>query len=587
MRDQPSTYKEFIRDIATFTKIGGRLRLRSYQLEAAERICSSVLDRSGLTFVVMFPRQSGKNELQAQIEAYLLNILHNTDAEIVKISPTYKPQTLNAMRRLERVLAKNVMTEGAWVKESSYIYRMDKARIIFLSGAPEANIVGATASTLLEVDEAQDIAIDKFDKDIAPMAASTNATRVFWGTAWTSQTLLGRELRAARQAEAADGVRRVFVLTAEDVGREVPAYLKFVEGQVARLGRQHLMVRTQFFSEEIDGQAGMFPPERVAIMQGEHQAMVGPGECDYGPLFEERTTDDGRQTTEKEWKTTGNKQRTANSRQRIYCMLADVGGEEAGMDAESLSFQDSSRSSEGSPSRMLRDGPSSSTRDSTALTIVEVDLGTLADPAVRAPTYRVVHRRQWTGVRHTVLYAELQAVAKRWCARWLVVDATGVGAGLASFLSAAFPGRVIPFIFNQASKSRLGWGFITMVDRGRWKDYGMWKAEVGSLPGCFAMRNGEGPGNRELRQGMQQGLREEFYRQAAFCQYEIQAGPGRTMSWGVPDGTRDPVTGQAVHDDLLVSAALACALDEQAWHVPGQPGLIRAEDPLKEMEKGW
>ena len=47
--------------------------------------------------------------------------------------------------------------------------------------------MGATASLLLEVDEAQDVAINKFDKDIDPMADSSNATRIFWGTAWTRQ----------------------------------------------------------------------------------------------------------------------------------------------------------------------------------------------------------------------------------------------------------------------------------------------------------------------------------------------------------------------------------------------------------------
>jgi hypothetical protein len=529
-------YREFVRDIASFCEFGGKMHLRSYQVEVARRICDSVLDRIGLTFVVMFPRQSGKNELQAQIEAYLLNILHNKEAEIVKVSPTYKPQTMNAIRRLERVLRKNLLTRKEWVKESGYIYRLKQAQIIFLSGSPEANIVGATASTLLEVDEAQDIEIAKFDKEIAPMAASTNATRVFWGTAWTSQTLLGRELRAARQAEAADGQRRVFVLTADEVGREVEAYRKFVEAQVARLGRQHLMVRTQFFSEEIDGQAGMFPPERLALMRGEHEALAGPSRSNFGPLFA---------------------QGAPASPDKIYCMLVDVGGEEQGEDSGPLEGYETQAPA-------LR-------HDATALTIVEVDLATLSDAGIRAPTYRVVQRRQWVGVRHTTLYAGLQALARTWTVRWLVVDATGVGAGLASFLNAAFPGRVIPFIFNQASKSRLGWSFITMVDAGRWKDHR--PAPVGH----------EGQtGAAEFY-----ALQEEFYRQARFCQYEILVGPSRTMRWGVPDGAHDPLNGQAVHDDLLVSAALACVLDEQAWHVPGTPGLVRAVDPLKEMDKGW
>ena len=54
------------------------------------------------------------------------------------------------------------------------------------------------------------------------MAASTNATRVFWGTAWTSRTLLARELRAAREAEREDGAKRVFIMTADDVSKKSP-----------------------------------------------------------------------------------------------------------------------------------------------------------------------------------------------------------------------------------------------------------------------------------------------------------------------------------------------------------------------------
>ena len=37
------------------------------------------------------------------------------------------------------------------------------------------------------------------------------------------------------------------------------------------------------------------------------------------------------------------------------------------------------------------------------------------------------------------------------------------------------------------------------------------------------------------------------------------------MKWGVPDGTRDPETGELVHDDLLISVALCAALDAQEW----------------------
>lgn len=199
--DLPEGLKDRIKilmsDVDFFARLGNGLKLRKYQQEVAHTIVRSIMNGLGLTIVVQFPRQSGKNELQALVEAYMLTLLMQDEVEIVKVCPTWKPQTLNAMRRLQRVLAGNMIAAGRWLKENGYIYRIGKARIFFLSGEPSANVVGATASTLLECDEAQDVLPSKWDKDFLPMAASTNATRVLWGTAWTSTTLLAREMRLA------------------------------------------------------------------------------------------------------------------------------------------------------------------------------------------------------------------------------------------------------------------------------------------------------------------------------------------------------------------------------------------------------
>lgn len=502
------TVGNMLRDPVLFIEYCSRLSLRSYQVEVARTAAESVIYKRGLSLVVLFPRQSGKNELQAQIETYLLAYLREYEAEIIKVSPTWRPQSINAMRRLKRVLDGNFLTTQEWQKESGYIFRVGHARVFFLSAAPDANIVGATASALLEVDEAQDVEIEKYDKEIAPMAASTNATRIFWGTAWTSQTLLARELRAAREAERQDGLRRVFMVDAERVAAEVPAYGKFVAAQAVRLGRHHPMIRTQFYCEEIDGEGGMFPTERRLRMSGSHSAQEQPLPG------------------------------------RTYAMLLDVAGE------------DEASEQGGDPAAWALRSPG---RDATALTILEADLTTLEDPQLRAPTYRVVQRRQWLGVRHTDLYSELLSLAETWGVRWLVVDATGVGAGLAAFLRRALPGRVLPFQFNAASKSKLGWDFLSVVDSGRWKETA----------------------------GTPEGLDSLFQRQLQHCQYEIASGPEKRMRWGVPDGTRDPANGEMVHDDLLLSAALSAVLDTQPWGSVGPSLVVPGRDPLKDLDSGF
>jgi hypothetical protein len=498
--------KSALLDVDTFVDSCSQITLRNYQRGVAQAIVKSVVSGAGMSFVVMFPRQSGKNELQAQLETYLLTLYFLSSAgEMVKVSPTWKPQTLNAMRRLEKVLSTNHIAKHIWSKESGYIYRCGSARIYFFSGQPRSNIVGATASMLLEVDEAQEVMISKYDKDIAPMAASTNATRVFWGTAWTSRTLLARELRAAMKAQKKDGVKRVFILTADDVKKEVPKYGDFVAEQVARLGRNHPMVKTQYFSEEIDAQGGLFPPERIALMRGSHAALAAP---------------------------------VAG---KIYAAALDLAGEDEAVITDPG----------GSEAAEL----SNPKRDSTALTIFEVDLSTVDDPLIGKPAYKVIHRREWIGTKHSKLYGKIKAILELFDCRFIAVDSTGVGAGMASFLSAALGEKVIPFEFNTRTKSDLLWDFLGIIDSGRYKDY---------LPA-------------DIR----------FWEQVEFCEFEILEGPQKRVRWGVPDGTRNAATGELVHDDLLISASMCAVLDIEDWSFSAPTFVIQAEDPLQELDHGF
>ena len=78
--------------------------------------------------------------------------------------------------------------------------RQDGPRVLFYSASPESNVVGATAELLLEIDEAQDVEWEKFNRDFRPMAAVRNATTVLYGTAWSDTTLLAQQ-RAANLAE--------------------------------------------------------------------------------------------------------------------------------------------------------------------------------------------------------------------------------------------------------------------------------------------------------------------------------------------------------------------------------------------------
>jgi len=474
--------------IDLFSRTVLRRPLRPYQIAPARAIVDSVLYGRGLTIAVMMARQSGKNETAAHVEAFLLNAFRRRGGVLVKAAPTYRPQVLNSIRRLESVMEGSILSGLA--REGGHTLRLGNARVQFYSATPRANVVGATASVLLEGDEAQDIDEDKWDKDFRPMASSNNATTVLWGTAWTSRTLLAHSIRELRRAERRDGRRRVFLVDWQEVARYVPSYGRYVRGEVERLGRQHPLIRTQYCLEEIDDDAGMFPPSVRALMQGSHDRQRYPTEG------------------------------------RDYALLVDVAGEAENPLASGAVREHDPR------------------RDSTALTVVEVshtDLG--------LARYLVMDRYVWTGTAHHELYGAIAHLADHWGARRVVVDATGVGAGLASWLqkalgSASDGGRVQPVTFSASTKSALGWTFLGICTSGRFLDH----ADDGSA--------------EYLR----------FWREVRAATYEVVPGPSKQMRWGVED--------PAIHDDLLISAALCAVLEEDALHAPAGSQVIEADDPL-------
>lgn len=470
-------------DIGLFSRRVLRRPLRQYQIGPAQAIVDAVLQRRGLTLAVMMPRQAGKNQTSAHVEALLLSLCRRRGGFIIKASPTFRPQALNSMMRLESVLAESRLQPLE--RDGAHMLRAGQARIAFLSAAPSANVVGATANILLEADEAQDIDPSRWNKAFAPMAASTAATTVLWGTAWTSQTLLARTIRALRWAEGRDQVRRVFVVTWQQVAAEVPAYGRYVASEIARLGRHHPLIKSQYYLEEIDEEGGMFPPATRALMVGTHLRRRAPTEG------------------------------------REYALLVDVAGE-------------AEERTEGA--RLREEQPR---KDSTAVTIVEVARGEAG-----LPRFLVMDRYLWTGTPHHALYGAVAHLAELWCAARVVVDATGVGAGLASFLRQALGTRLHPFTFTASSKSALGWGFLGVCNSGRFLDH-------------------RDDGSPERRQ---------FWREVAAADYEVLDGPDRRMRWGVADPT--------IHDDLLLSAALCALLDGSEPSPHASPHVIEAWDPL-------
>jgi hypothetical protein len=309
------------------------------------------------------------------------------------------------------------------------------------------------------------------------MAASTNATTVFMGTVWSQHGLLARQMRYLRERESVDG-QRVWRVPWEEVAAVLPAYGARVRTRMAQLGADHPFIRTEYCLEELDGDDTLFPPSRIVRLQGAHLRLVTP-------------VPGGR-----------------------YALLVDVGGEDPARTTGDVEPDFDGR------------------RDSTAVTVVEVDLSARADGR---PVYRVVHRLLWTGLAQPVIHERLVGLVDRWRASWVVVDATGLGAGLTSFLEATYrryvpPGgavQIVPFVFTATSKSQLGWDLVGLIDAERLHDHA-----PGEPPDPVA---------------------EEFHRQLRAIVSQIMPGPGRLLRWAVPTG--------AGHDDLVMSLALVAHLD--------------------------
>jgi hypothetical protein len=202
--------------------------LRPYQREIAQAVLESVRRRQGLSFSVEIARQGGKNEVSARIELAILARCRRLDVTSIKAAPTLRPQAQISLDRLWNMVGRTGL-EGWAVREAGNCIRVGWARQLFLSAAPSSNVVGHTADLLLEIDEAQDVQIEKFDKELQPMAASSGATTVFYGTAWDDANLLDRARQAHLAAERRDGIKRHFEYDWQVVAASNTRYAAFVQ----------------------------------------------------------------------------------------------------------------------------------------------------------------------------------------------------------------------------------------------------------------------------------------------------------------------------------------------------------------------
>lgn len=418
---QADAFSRYQRSMYHFSRDVVGVALYPYQVAWADHVLAVVAEKRNEIVTVEMPRQSGKNETSAQLEVALLARHGQSGGDIVKCAPTWKPQIVNSKLRFDnRSQAVNRRLPFLGIRASmGYMFRCGRASIQFLSAEPTASVVGATASLLLEVDEAQDVAPAKFDKDFSPMRASTGAPLVAYGTTWTDDTLLERFKRDVLEGRAAG---RVFRVTPDHVADANPAYGRFVDAEVSRLGREHPFVKTQYFLEPLATAGRMLNRQQLELMAGQGQRHI---QRERNPV--------------------------------VVAGLDFAGGDEIAGLPVSLA--------------------TASQRDSVALTIGQVDWIKIAEGLI-VPHLRMLARYEWVDVNPVTLHTALYEILwNRWRADRVHCDATGIGAASTAFLAGAINKpdreRVIPVTFDGAwqTHTRLAFQYLALINGGRLVDY--------------------------------------------------------------------------------------------------------------------
>lgn len=393
------------------------IRLRPYQAEVARAVLDSVLNQRGLTFTVEMARQAGKNELSAYLQMVLLLRNAARGGAIVKAAPTFQPQALISIQRILRRLDENGLSNISRL-DKGHILHVGRSRATYLSAHPTSNVVGQTADLLLEIDEAQDVSPDKFNRDFRPMAAARNATTVLYGTAWRSDSLLEQVKASAphglsQRSYGPLTAKRHFRYDWQDVALHNPSYGVFVEEERQRLGEQHPLFRTQYALLPIDENTRLFNRAQIVQLHGDHprQETPRPG--------------------------------------AVYVAGLDLAGAPVAISEP-----------EWGASREVQ-------RDETVLTIGELVAHEGSEPQVH-----VVQHYHWRGTPHGALTEQLTDLLKNvWRVRRVTVDATGIGEPTAAALHRRMGQAVQPVVFTQQSKSRLGFGLLALVNAGRMRLY--------------------------------------------------------------------------------------------------------------------
>ncbi|MCX7618620.1 hypothetical protein [Tepidiforma sp.] len=249
--------------------------LRAYQRRIFHPLCRGLLHARHEQFTLLMPRQSGKNQLAAALLSALLLAHARRGGSIVLCAPTAHPQARISLERTRAVLEPLARRARLQPRIEDHRIRCGNAEAVFLSASGQAQVAGHTASIALFADEAQDIDPDWFDRQFRPMAASTGAPALLFGTPWDGESLLERAI-ARNAGRTAAGVPLHYTVTWQEVARDVPIYGQYVERERQRLGAQNPLYLSQYELIASRASASLLSAEALERIRGAHTLLEGP-----------------------------------------------------------------------------------------------------------------------------------------------------------------------------------------------------------------------------------------------------------------------------------------------------------------------
>jgi hypothetical protein len=381
--------------------------LRGPQAEIIRKVEHFVGQHQGGIMPILISRQAFKNEGSAILQRRHLwrRQYASLPAIWIRTAPTHRPQIVNSKKRLRDLLqlsSKNrighPMFEGArLIKEEGYIWRLGNASVEFLSSGPQSNVVGATASTCLDMDEAHKVNKAKFDEDFAPFTANTSAATLLWGVASNGLDTI----EAYRQSNIEEGRPELNLYYPCDVWMDVhPPYRTHVEDRVRKLGWDHPIIKTQYRLLPVAAEGRFLSEAHVrSLLSGDHERQRKPRPG------------------------------------KIYHMLVDLaaGNEEFNPDS-------------------TLEGEEDTSTDSTIIWIYEVTPILCSNGIF--PIIRLVNLQWITGAALPVVEKEVKDAIRYWTPDKVTIDAVGVGRQAAESAEMTFgPHIVNKYIANSTSVS--------------------------------------------------------------------------------------------------------------------------------------